>query len=75
MIKFFGAILSLALIFLVIAIITAVPLMLLWNWLMPELFHLPTISILQAFGLSILSSILFKSSSSSSSSNTSISKK
>jgi len=34
--------------------------MILWNWLMPELFHLPEISYFQAWGLVILSHILFK---------------
>jgi hypothetical protein len=34
--------------------------MLLWNWLMPELFGLKTLSYWQAWGLLILSSILFK---------------
>lgn len=38
-----------------------VPLMILWNLLMPEIFGLPTIGFWQAFGLNILSSILFKS--------------
>ena len=32
----------------------------LWNWLMPVIFHLPTIDFWQAWGLLILSSILFK---------------
>jgi len=31
----------------------------LWNWLMPELFHLPVINFYQALGLVILSKILF----------------
>jgi len=34
--------------------------MLLWNWLMPEIFGLRTLSYWQAWGLLILSSILFK---------------
>ena len=34
--------------------------MLLWNWLMPELFGLKTVSYWQAWGLLILASILFK---------------
>lgn len=33
--------------------------MYLWNWLMPELFHLPYINYYQAFGLVLLSKILF----------------
>ena len=35
--------------------------MLLWNWLMPEIFGLTQISYWQAWGLLVLSSILFKS--------------
>jgi hypothetical protein len=45
----------------IVAVLLGYPLMLLWNWLMPELFHLPIISFWQAIGLNILSSILFKS--------------
>ena len=36
-----------------------VVLMLLWNWLMPGLFGLATIGYLKAFGLYIISRILF----------------
>ncbi|TVQ18087.1 MAG: hypothetical protein EA382_18165, partial [Spirochaetaceae bacterium] len=32
----------------------------LWNWLMPEIFGLPEITYWQAWGLLILSMILFK---------------
>tara|TARA_R100000458_G_C8140473_1_gene151898 strand:+ start:227 stop:469 length:243 start_codon:yes stop_codon:yes gene_type:complete len=34
-------------------------LMLVWNWIMPGLFGLPTIGYLKAFGLYIMSRILF----------------
>lgn len=44
----------------------AVPVMLLWNWLMPEIFGLIEISFWQALGLCVLSSALFKSSTTSS---------
>jgi len=36
------------------------PLMILWNILMPEIFGLPEIGFWQAFGLNLLSAILFK---------------
>lgn len=49
----------------VICILIAFPVMLLWNWLMPEIFGLIEISFWQALGLCFLSSALFKSSSSS----------
>jgi len=34
--------------------------MLLWNWLMPEIFGLPALSFLQAVGLTVLCHLLFK---------------
>ena len=39
------------------------PLMGLWNWLMPTIFGLPTITFWQAVGLNLLSTILFKDAS------------
>jgi hypothetical protein len=56
-----------AVIFALIALLSAVPLMFLWNWLMPSIFKLQTIGLLEAIGLSLMSSILFKSSISKSS--------
>jgi hypothetical protein len=44
----------------VILIIFGLPTMLLWNWLMPEIFGLPEITFWQAIGLNMLASILFK---------------
>jgi hypothetical protein len=38
------------------------PVMLLWNWLMPEIFGLPIINFWQAIGLNLLSTILIRSS-------------
>lgn len=50
------------LLFGVIALVAfSVIIMLLWNWLMPEIFGLKTISIWQAGGLFVLSRILFTS--------------
>jgi len=45
---------------LLLAIMVSVPTWLLWNWLMPSIFGLPEISLLEAFGLLILSGLLFK---------------
>jgi hypothetical protein len=42
-----------------IAIVMAVPTYFLWNWLMPNIFQLPEITLGQALGLNMLSSILF----------------
>lgn len=50
-----------------IVVLTALPVMLLWNAVIPELFGLKAISFMQALLLSVLCSLLFKSSSSSSS--------
>lgn len=47
---------------LLITVLSAVPVMLLWNWIVPELFGLKSIGFTQALGLSMLCSILFKSS-------------
>jgi hypothetical protein len=49
-----------------ISLIMAVPTMLLWDWLMPELFGLKTITLFQAWGLNFLCGMLFKSHTSSS---------
>lgn len=46
--------------------IVAFPIMLLWNWLMPEIFGLPIIDFWQALGLSVLSSLLIRAYSSGS---------
>ena len=40
--------------------ITGLLVMLLWNWLMPDLFNLPTISFIQGWGISFLSGLLFR---------------
>ena len=44
----------------IVALILGLPLMLLWNWLMPEIFGLTEITFWQAVGLNFLSSTLFK---------------
>jgi ABC-type transport system involved in multi-copper enzyme maturation permease subunit len=43
-----------------VAIVLALPVKWLWNWLCPEIFGLPTLNVLQAWGLSTLCSMLFK---------------
>lgn len=58
----------------IFAALGAIPLYFLWNWLMPALFGLKTVTFLQAIGLIFLTSILFKSSTSSSDSSKSKSK-
>jgi hypothetical protein len=56
---FIGAFLAFIGIIAVVAAILGLPLMLLWNWLMPTLFGLPLITFWQAIGINFLSSILF----------------
>ena len=51
----------------VVAIFTALPVMYMWNYLMPVLFGLKEIDFTQALLLSVLCSTLFKSSPSTSS--------
>jgi len=45
-------------IFFTVGIALSIPLCLIWNWLMPTIFDLPTINVLQAFGLSVLVTLL-----------------
>lgn len=49
-----------ALLFLVAALMS-LPVMLLWDWLMPTIFGLPEITWLQAWGLLFLCGLLFRS--------------
>jgi hypothetical protein len=51
-------------IFLIAAVLMGLPLMILWNWLMPHIFNLPEIGFWQAVGINFLCSIMFKSTSS-----------
>jgi hypothetical protein len=44
----------------VVAMVVALPVMWLWDWLMPTLFGLTEITWLQAMGLCLLCSMLFK---------------
>ena len=43
----------------VYSVLASVPVFFLWNWLMPDLFGLPTVTFWQALGLSLLCSCLF----------------
>jgi len=44
-----------------IGMLLAIPTWLLWNWLMPTIFGLRKITLVEAFGLTLLSNILFGS--------------
>jgi hypothetical protein len=43
----------------IIGMIIAVPIWLLWNWIMPSLFELPELTFLQTYGLFVLLSLIF----------------
>jgi|TARA_Y100000034_G_scaffold172_1_gene274 hypothetical protein len=45
-------------VFVGVGLALSIPLWLLWNWLMPHIFGLPTINVLEAFGLSALVTLL-----------------
>ena len=60
-----GAALAVFGIVMVMAIILALPVMLLWNWLMPVIFGLIKITFWQALGINLLCGFLFRNSSSS----------
>lgn len=45
-------------VFVGVGLALSIPLCLLWNWLIPHIFGLPTINILEAFGLSALITLL-----------------
>lgn len=52
-----------ALLLIVAAVIMrALPVMLLWDWLMPGIFGLRAISLFEAWGIGFLSTVLFRSS-------------
>ena len=53
-----GILLISAIMFFLVGMILSIPLCLLWNWLMPFIFGLPKLSLLQTFGLSVLMSLL-----------------
>lgn len=61
-----GKIIAVIVIAFTLAIILALPVMLLWNFLMPDLFGLKEIGLWKSFCLILLCGFLFKGSSSSS---------
>lgn len=44
-----------------LSLVLALPVMWLWDWLMPTIFGLKEITLFQAWGLNFLCSLLFKS--------------
>jgi hypothetical protein len=47
-----------------ISLVCALPVMWLWDWLMPTIFGLKEITLFQAWGLSVLCGLLFKNNTS-----------
>ena len=46
----------------ILVILYSLPIMWLWNWLMPKIFNLPEINLWQSIGLNLLCQILLKQS-------------
>jgi hypothetical protein len=61
--KMLIALASVCLAIIISTLILTIPLMLCWNYVMPYLFGLKTLGLLQAFCLSVITSILIKPSS------------
>lgn len=61
-IKIIGAIVLIIIVACLLAVLTAIPVWLLWNWVAVTVLGLKQITLLQALGLCLLSSLLFKSS-------------
>ena len=59
--KIFGAIILTLILIVVLALLMGFPVMWLWNWLMPLIFGLKTITFWQAVGINILCGLLFRS--------------
>lgn len=57
----FAVVIGTLLFILLFAVISAIPLYFLWNWLMPVIFGLKTITFVQSVGLAYLSRVLFGS--------------
>jgi hypothetical protein len=57
--NFLGGCLTITAIILAIVSVFTLPVMWLWNWLMPYIFGLPQLGFFQTFGLLLLVSLLF----------------
>lgn len=68
--KIIGSILAVLIVAAILAIIMALPTMLLWNWIVPDLTKgaVTTLTFWKALGLNFLTAILFKPSNGSKSS-------
>ena len=59
--KIAAAVGGLVIVIVVFGAILALPVYFLWNWLMPAIFGLKKITLLQALGINLLAACLFKS--------------
>jgi hypothetical protein len=62
--KLLANILEIALVVVFIVLLLGLPTMLLWNWIMPTKFGLPKLDFMESCGLTLLTTILFKSNTS-----------
>lgn len=67
--NFVAVVAGIVVLVLITGVVMAWPTMLLWNWLMPDIFGLKKIDFWQALGLLVLSGFLFKGAGLSSSKN------
>ena len=58
--KILNKIAELVTVIILVTLVISLPVFFLWNWLMPDIFRLSTITFWQSIGISLLSSILFK---------------
>lgn len=64
MMNFIGSAVTVVGLIILVSLVCALPVMWLWDWLMPTIFGLKEITLFQAWGLSALSGLLFKNNTS-----------
>lgn len=64
MMNFIGSAVTVVGLIILISLVCALPVMWLWDWLMPTIFGLNEITLFQAWGLSVLCGLLFKNNTS-----------
>ena len=64
MMNFIGSAVTVVGLIILISLVCALPVMWLWDWLMPTIFGLKEITLFQAWGLSVLCGLLFKNNTS-----------
>ena len=64
MMNFIGSAITVFGLIILVSLVCALPVMWLWDWLMPAIFGLKEITLFQAWGLSALCGLLFKDNTS-----------